>query len=186
MQSQIQEQKQEQRLLQTVSQQQLLQSQLVELPIQQLVERIETEMHDNPALEPAANDEVGIVMDGGGNKEQAENEDFDAEREREERSDALDAALENIGRDDEDLPVYHGGKAVDDEREEMIYGNTVSFYDELLEQVGEMVLSEKEHFVMEYLIRSLDANWPSTTISTSPHRSLKPFSRSCSNWTRPE
>ena len=50
-QSQIQEQKQEQRLLQTVSQQQLLQSHLIELPIQQFAERIETEMHDNPALE---------------------------------------------------------------------------------------------------------------------------------------
>ena len=54
-QGQIQEQKLEQKLQQSISQQQLLQSQLVELPIQQLMERIETEMHDNPALETNRN-----------------------------------------------------------------------------------------------------------------------------------
>ena len=50
-QSQIQEQKQEQKLGQNFSQQQLLQAQLVELPITQLLERVNTEMNDNPALE---------------------------------------------------------------------------------------------------------------------------------------
>ena len=49
-QSQIQQQKQEQRQLQTISAQQLLLSQLVELPLQQMTERIETELHDNPAF----------------------------------------------------------------------------------------------------------------------------------------
>ncbi|MBO7511048.1 MAG: RNA polymerase sigma-54 factor, partial [Bacteroidales bacterium] len=52
-QSQIQEQKltQGQKLAQTISHQQLLQATLVELPITQLVDRINTEMNDNPALE---------------------------------------------------------------------------------------------------------------------------------------
>ena len=48
-QGQIQEQKLEQRLGQSVSQQQLLHAQLVELPLSQLLERIDTEMNDNPA-----------------------------------------------------------------------------------------------------------------------------------------
>ena len=154
-QSQIQEQKQEQRLQQTVSQQQLLQSHLIELPIQQFAERIETEMHDNPALESdSENPELQDYSDYSDSPETSD--DFDAQREREERSDALDAALENIGRDDEDLPVYHGGQSSADEREAMVYGQSLSFYDELLEQVGEMELSEQERYVMEYLIRSLD------------------------------
>lgn len=154
-QSQIQEQKQEQRLQQTVSQQQLLQSHLIELPIQQFAERIETEMHDNPALETdSENPDIQDYSDYSDTTEASD--DFDAQREREERSDALDAALENIGRDDEDLPVYHGGQSSADEREEMVYGQSLSFYDELLEQVGEMELSEQERYVMEYLIRSLD------------------------------
>ena len=51
---------------------------------------------------------------------------------------------------------YHGGQSSVEEREEMVYGQSVSFYDELLEQVGEMELSDQERYVMEYLIRSLD------------------------------
>ena len=154
-QGQIQEQKLEQKLQQSVSQQQLLQSQLVELPIQQLMERIETEMHDNPALETNTED-PDFPESPDFSDSQDSSDDFDSQREREERSDALDAALENIGRDDEDLPVYHGGMSTADEREDMVLGDTQSFYDQLLEQVGEMELTDRDRYVMEYLIRSLD------------------------------
>ncbi len=156
-QSQIQEQRQEQRLQQSISQQQLLRAQLVELPIQQLAERVETEMHDNPALEttpddpdlsPYAADDMG---DDG-----TEATDFDTQREQEERRDALDAALESIGRDDEELPVYQGGMPVADGDREMQIGDTMSFYDSLLQQVAETELSDQDRYVMEYLIRSLD------------------------------
>ena len=52
-QEQIQEQRlsQQQKLSQSITQQQLLQAQLTELPIAQLVERVNAEMDDNPALE---------------------------------------------------------------------------------------------------------------------------------------
>lgn len=154
-QGQIQEQKIEQKLQQSISQQQLLQSQLVELPIQQLMERIETEMHDNPALETSSED--SDFPEFSEPTETTDNsDDFDTQREREERSDALDAALENIGRDDEELPVYHGGISTAEEREDMVVGDTQSFYDQLLEQVGEMELTDRDRYVMEYLIRSLD------------------------------
>ena len=48
---QTQEQLQQQKLSQTISHQQLLQASLVELPLMQLVDRVNTEMNDNPALE---------------------------------------------------------------------------------------------------------------------------------------
>lgn len=154
-QTQIQELKQEQKLQQTISAQQLLQAQLVELPITQLLERIETEMHDNPALETATDEpEFSDYADSAESSESTE--DFDTQREREERNDALDAALENLGRDDEDLPVYHGGQSTGEEREEMIYGDSLSFYDQLTEQMNEMELTEQERDIMEYLIGSLD------------------------------
>lgn len=157
-QSQIQEQRQEQRLQQTISQQQLLRAQLVELPIQQLAERVETEMNDNPALETSTDeDEYPLYAEGDAGDEQDAAEDFDAQREQEERRDALDAALEDIGRDDEELPVYQGGMNVaDSEEREMQVSDTQSFYDSLLLQVGEMELNEQDRYVMEYLIRSLD------------------------------
>ena len=53
-QSQIQEQLQQLKQGQAFSHQQLLQASLVELPITQLVDRITTEMNDNPALETAS------------------------------------------------------------------------------------------------------------------------------------
>ena len=158
-QSQIQVQSQEQSLKQTqnLSQQQLLLSQLVELPVTQLLERINAEMDDNPALEVVSGDEVAEW------KEEAEaddnlpiEEDYAQQNEREERQSALDDALAGIGRDDEELPVYHGGQSNQEEREEMVYGNTVAFYDLLKEQMGEIELTPNEADIMEYLIGSLD------------------------------
>lgn len=157
-QTQVQQQKQEQRQLQTISAQQLLQSQLVELPLQQLTERIEMELHDNPALEKTVNEDepMGEWPSGGGETDSDGTEDYDMQREREERNDALDAALENIGRDDEDLPVYQGGRQWTDEPEQTVYGGERSFYDLLMEQVGELELTERDRNVMEYIIQSLD------------------------------
>ena len=40
--------------------------------------------------------------------------------------------------------------------EEMVYGNTTSFYDKLKEQMDMQILSDKEKQIMEYLIGSLD------------------------------
>lgn len=165
MQSQIQEQRQEQRLQQTISQQQLLQAQLIELPIQQLIERIDTEMHDNAALEPATSDlnDYPELPDYSENSESPENtessdnpDDYEQQREREERQDELDLALESFGRDDEDLPVYSGGRSSVDESEERVYGNTESFYDHLIEQVAMLNLTDRQRYIMEYLIRSLE------------------------------
>ena len=160
-QKQIQEQKLEQKLQQSISAMQLLQSQLVELPITQLTERIETEMHDNPALESGGSDDypdISYNQDPSDDLDsQDDSDDFDKELEREERIDALDAALENIGRDDEDLPVYSGGSSSSsEEREELVYGESLSFYDLLKQQMSESQLTDEERYIMEYLIGSLD------------------------------
>lgn len=157
---QVQEQKQEQvqKLTQSFSQQQLLQASLIELPVAQLIDRINTEMNDNPALDPYNNSdsisETDDVQSDIDNFNQ--DEDFAVSSEREERQSALDEALSNIGRDDEDLPVYHGGRSSDDEREDIVYGAMVSFYDKIKEQMGEIDLDERQEQIMEYLIGSLD------------------------------
>jgi RNA polymerase sigma-54 factor len=158
--TQIQEQLQQQKLGQTFSQQQLLQSSLIELPVAQLVDRINTEMNDNPALEtesPYDDDTIATEeADFGGGSDADGAEDFETATEREERQSALDEALNGIGRDDEDLPVYQSGSSYSEDREEMVYGETESFYDQLKEQVGEMELTDKERDIIEYLIGSLD------------------------------
>ena len=155
--SQIQEQRltQEQRVVQSITQQQLLHAQLVELPITQLVERVNAEMDDNPAIEVAGpGDEYADYSDNSESSENADNNDY----EQEERQSVLDAALESIGRDDEELPVYYGGQSQQDEgsAEQGLMVQSESFYDQLLEQMTMARLTERERYIMEYLIGSLD------------------------------
>lgn len=171
---QTQQTVQEQRQLQTISQQQLLQSQLAELPLDHLLERISDELNDNPALEQRSDDpylSAETPQDAGGDGADATREGgandtggadeadaYDEERDRDDRRDALDMALEGIGRDDEDLPVYSAGRNPVEEREEMVYGQTTSFLDTLEQQVGEVNLSQRQRFIIDYLIGSLDAD----------------------------
>lgn len=142
------------RQTQSITQQQLLHAQLVELPLAQLLERIDTEMNDNPALESDNSDDYQSAPD---DHDMADStDDFDEQRDREDRQSALDEALENIGRDDEDLPVYAAQSSNTDESESYVYGSSQSFYDLLLQQVGELTLTPRQQDIMEYLIGSLD------------------------------
>ena len=155
--SQVQEQRltQEQRLAQSITQQQLLRAQLVELPITQLVERVNAEMDDNPAIEVAGpGDDYADFPDNAENTDNSDNSDYQDE----ERQSALDAALESIGRDDEELPVYYGGERQQDEgsSEQGVMAQSDSFYDQLLEQMTMARLTDRERYIMEYLIGSLD------------------------------
>ena len=153
-QEQIQEQRltEQQRLAQSITQQQLLQAQLTELPMMQLRERINAEMDDNPALEivPDENSDYPEYADS------PDYSDSNDSYEQEERKSALDEALASLGRDDEDLPVYQGGVSSQEEREEMVYGQSESFYDQLKEQMNMADVTEEERDIMEYLIGSLD------------------------------
>ena len=116
-QEQIQEQRltQQQKLAQGITQQQLLQAQLTELPITQLLERVNAEMDDNPALEISADEPEFSEY-----PEATESSDTSDSYEDEERQSALDEAFESLGRDDEELPVYQGGVSSQEEREEIV------------------------------------------------------------------
>lgn len=158
IQAQTQQQVQQQRL----SQQQLLQVRLLEMPLPELEENIQTELDENPALEEKRDeldshgDESGAEMEPDAPHE---DEPFEAKTEREEREEALDTALESLGSDDE-LPeanTYAGSQANPNaDYEEMVWGDTTSFYDKLKEQMGMLELTERQRDVMEYLIGSLD------------------------------
>ena len=152
-QEQVQIQEQRQLQVQRLSQQQILQIRLLEMPLTELEESVNAELDDNPALEKGQED-------GGQTEETNEaennNDDFDAQQERQERQDALDNALERMGDDDE-LPVYDGRQRQDNaDYEEIVYGDTTSFIDKLNEQVSERVFTERQKTILEYLIGSLD------------------------------
>lgn len=132
---------------------------LLEMPLTELEQSVAAEIDDNPALESGAQDGAteADAPDDGASESDAE-EDFDAATEREERESALDEALAGIGMDDE-MPEAVS-PAMDDRQgadyEERTYGDQVSFYDRLREQMVDVDLDPKQREIMEYLIGSLD------------------------------
>lgn len=162
---QIQEQKLQQ--LQRLSAQQMLQVKMLEMPLNELEDNINAELDDNPALETENPDDA---LMGEGNEDRSALDDsdnsnddefgddaYEAQSEKEERKDELDQALESIGKDDQ-MPDYNTDRynTQNADYEEMVYGNTTSFYDKLKEQMDMQILSDKEKQIMEYLIGSLD------------------------------
>ena len=161
----IQTQAQKLQQLQRLSAQQMLQVKLLEMPLTELEDSINAELNDNPALESenpddmlnenVANDDSPADDEYGNSSDE---DAYESESEKEERKDELDQALESIGKDDQ-MPDYNTDRYNNQDSadyEEMVYGDTTSFYDKLKEQMDMQPLSDKEKEVMEYLIGSLD------------------------------
>lgn len=153
---QTQEQKLEQR--QKLTQQQMLQVKLLEMPLAELEQSVQAEIDDNPALESMANDGDNYDEQGATFDEDIEENDFENTEEKEERKEELDMALQRMMGDDE-MPEASGdmsSKNQNAESEEITFGDQTSFYDRLKEQMGELDLSDQQRDIMEYIIGSLD------------------------------
>lgn len=163
----IQTQEQKLQQLQRLSAQQMLQVKMLEMPLNELDDNINAELDDNPALETENPDDA---LMGEGNEDRSALDDsdnsnddefgddaYEAQSEKEERKDELDQALESIGKDDQ-MPDYNTDRynTQNADYEEMVYGDTTSFYDKLKEQMDMQILTDKEKQIMEYLIGSLD------------------------------
>lgn len=129
-----QTQKHEQTLTQTLSPQQLLTVQLLELTTMEIEDRVRSEVMDNPALEVVENDDL---------PENAEQGDA--------MSDISNDSDDDYSGNDE-IPVFSNYSRGTD----YVIGDSVSFGDTLLEQLGELQLNEQEKTVGEYIIGSLD------------------------------
>lgn len=128
-----QTQKQEQTLTQTLSPQQLLAVQVLELTTMEIEDRVRSEVMDNPALEVV---EREPEMHEDGPQGEAE----------------LMRDIDDDYSGNEDIPVSSGYRGGGD----FVYGEVLSFSDILLEQLGELALSPQERAVGEYIIGSLD------------------------------
>lgn len=128
-----QTQKHELTLTQTLSPQQLLTVQLLELTTMEIEDKVRSEVMDNPALEVVENDVIP-------------------------ENDATDNPISDISQDsdddysgNDDIPVFSGYG-----RNDYTIGDSVSFGDTLLEQLGELQLTPQEKSIGEYIIGSLD------------------------------
>lgn len=132
-----QTQKHEQTLTQTLSPQQLLAVQLLELTTMEIEDRVRSEVMDNPALEASSREELSGDSAGDGD---------------------ADTSFANEADSDDDysgngeLPVSAGYRRDSD----FPVGDSQSFGDTLLEQLGELELTQEERVVGEYIIGSLD------------------------------
>jgi len=111
--------------------------QIIEKPIDQLREFIEKKVLENPALESSHE-----------SKDEWEEGNAADTQQQERHEDNYD----NDDRYDNDVPMPNYYQ----QRNDFTYGDTVSFYDKLKEQMGEQELDEQQQKIMNYLIGSLD------------------------------
>ena len=176
-QQQLQEQQQLQQ--QRLTAQQILQVRLLEMPLAQIEQAVKAELCDNPALEsdrsedPFESGDTSLPADSftssdsdtssSPDDDAVDNADYEAERDREDREDALDAALESMAVDDRtdvnsDYRTSSDYSAPDADQEEIVYGQSQSFYDKLMQQVADEDLTERQREIMDYLVGSLDGD----------------------------
>ena len=158
----------------------MLQVKLLEMPLAELEQNIALELDDNPALEerrddlenshnnddtanddaePTSASDTAETRDNNASDYPESDDSYEQKSEREEREEALDNALANLGSDDEMPQAEHYTSADNNDNadyEEMVWGDTTSFYDKLKEQMGMLELTDNQQEVMEYLIGSLD------------------------------
>lgn len=137
-------QTQAQAQVQTLTPQQLLVAQLMELPVEALRERVETEMLDNPSLERDADHDL------------QDNDFATGDFMSESSSEGSQAEDRLADYTPDDVPDYLlrqvSGK---EEGETRVWGETASFHDLLKEQMGFYNLNDHQRQLLEYLIGSL-------------------------------
>lgn len=145
----VQQQVLKQQQVQRLSAQHMLLVKLLEMPLTELEQNVNAEIDDNPALEVDEN--LNDNLSDNDNLEYADNADAPSQK------DELDAVLERMGSDDE-LPAYENIRRQQNnaEYEEIVYGDTVSFYDKIHSQLAEHELTDQQRDIIEYLIGSLD------------------------------
>ena len=131
-----QTQQQLQALAQTLSPQQLLAVQLLEMTTVEIEERVRGEVMDNPALEAVEPDEAVVQGDG-----------------EDDMPEPYLAYADDDYSGNDDIPVATGGYVPSGEP---VYGDVLSFGDTLMEQLGELPLTPDEMAIGEYIIGTLD------------------------------
>ena len=133
---------------------QLMTTKLLELPIVELEQRVKDESIDNITLEtgPATSEEVSEHSDYSDVSENSEDSENSENTEYSDSSTNYDDLY-----DSDELPVF-GQNSGDDERQERVVGDTVSFVDSLMEQMVDFDLTPQQRTLVEYLINSLNDN----------------------------
>lgn len=138
---------------------------MVELPVEELAERVRNEMLDNAALEEKDDDFSDSDVEEG-NEASEDSTDNNEEEHTEDDTDYDNGNADDFGTEadamgdyfsEDDVPDYLRQRAdAERERTQMDFSGATSFYDELRSQIREHNLTPHEEELMEYIIGSLD------------------------------
>ena len=139
------------KLSQKLSPQQIQLMKLIQLPTQAFEQRLLQEMNENPALET------------GKEEEDYEKDEFENEEEYDDYDDSETIDATDINIDDylsnDDTPDYKtqsNNYSDDDELRESPLASSVSFHQDLINQLNTFVLTDEEKEIAEFLVGSID------------------------------
>ncbi len=131
----------QQKLTQKLSPLQIQVIKLLEIPTSELEQRIKKEIEENPILEVERN----MKDDNGEDKEAPDNDKDEM---------AIDDYLQN-----EDIPAYKlqsRNFSKDDKHEDIPFSEGTSFYENLKNQLGLRILTDRQKLIAEYIIGNID------------------------------
>lgn len=137
----------QQKLLQKLSPQQIQMIKLLEIPTVQLEQRIKKELEENPLLEELPGDETDTAA-----QDEEEKEEKDPDQEEFTLEDYLDM-------DETDIPSYRlnaQNYSPDEKREDIPFSVGATFHEHLTDQLGMVVLDEKQQQLAEFIIGNID------------------------------
>jgi RNA polymerase sigma-54 factor len=139
------------KLSQKLSPQQIQLMKLIQLPTQAFEQRLLEEMNENPALESGKEDEY--------EKDEFDTEEYDDYEDSEaDRMDAEDINIDEYLNSD-DTPDYKtqaNNYSDDDETKETPFAASISFHQDLINQLNTFILNDEERDIAEFLVGSID------------------------------
>lgn len=149
---------------QTLSPQQVLQVRLLEMPVSELEQRVKNEIIENGALEES--DHYKDSDDSYASDSESQDEAYDSgDTGMEAYSDLISSPSKELKdalgdyRNSDEVPDYLlKNYPQNDTMETIDYGDTISFYEQMKEQMNECELTDKQKQLMEYLIGSLESD----------------------------
>ena len=145
---------------QTLSPQQVLQVRLLEMPVSELEQRVKNEIIENGALEES---DHFSEADDSYNSDTQDDAYETGEGGMEAYSDLVSSPSKELKdalgdyRNSDEVPDYLLKNYPQNDTVETIeYSDTISFYEQMKEQMNECKLTEKQKMLMEYLIGSLE------------------------------
>jgi RNA polymerase sigma-54 factor len=141
------------KLSQKLSPQQIQLMKLIQLPTQAFEQRLQEELVENPALEETAKDDDFDYDEFGGNTKEDDYDDYDNEH-----IDAEDLNIDAYLSNDEtpDYKYQTNNYSDDDEERSSPFAASVSFHQDLLNQLNTFMISDDEREIAEFLVGSID------------------------------